>query len=198
MKTRNLNLIKGCQVPFPELLFEQYQKQGNKIVANVGADKIADVLYHFLSMHEEPIFFILELPCHKDVENEAGTLHRDVYYRDGCSQKEAETILLRIGELLINDGLCTFGFGCHDSKDEIMVGKYNVVTIFSNDIQRYHDFYGAHDIPEADQLITAWDTFSEENPGKSEKYISNGKNIFSIPEDFKDWGLYFAERREEK
>ena len=41
------------------------------------------------------------------------------------------------GDLMINDGLCSFGFGCHESNDEIMFGKYNVTTIFSRNIGQY-------------------------------------------------------------
>ena len=44
-------------------------------------------------MHDEPLFFILELPVTCDRENPVapGILeetHKDVYYIDGCSQED--------------------------------------------------------------------------------------------------------------
>ena len=105
-------------------------------------------------------------------------LHKDVYYIDGCSVEEALTILLRIGVLMIRDGLCSFGFGCHESMDEIVFGKYNVTTIFSNNIEQYMDFMADHGIPKSDHITTAWDTFSQEHPGSSERIDTDGKDVF--------------------
>ena len=196
-----LKMKKGCTVPFPEKVSEAYEVEGNSIIANIDAEKIKKILQHFIAMHDEPQFFILELPTNFNNENiENGNIkqfHKDIYYIDGCTREEALTILIRVGDLLINDGLCSFGFGCHESGDEIMFGKYNVTTVFSRNIEKYESFFTEHDIPKTDNLITAWDTFSEDYPGSSEKYELNGETVFDIPERFKDWGMYFAERREE-
>ena len=124
-----LNFRKGCKVPFPEKLSEGYEYKESCFTANVNADKMEMLLAHFIAIHNEPIFFILELPSNQKDETEirpgvVNTLHKDVYYIDGCTQEEALAILNRTANLMINDGLCSFGFGCHQSKDEIMVGKY--------------------------------------------------------------------------
>ena len=123
--------------------------------------------------------------------------HKDVYYIDGCTQEETFAILNRVGELLINDGLSSFGFGCHVSHDEIMIGKYNVVTIYSQDIEKYNTLLEKHKINRVDKIVTAWDTFTQNNPGKSEKVETDGKDIFDIPKMFEDWGIYLAEQRED-
>ena len=78
-----------------------------------------------------------------------------------------------------------------------MLDKYNVMLIYSDDTEKYVDFFKAHNIPKVDSIATAWDTFSKEHGGISEKYILDGKDVYSIPEIFKDWGIYRAERREE-
>lgn len=122
-----LKLRKGCKVPFPEKLSDGYQYIDAGIIANVSADKIKSVLEHFIGLHDEPIFFILEIPSNLDDEDEVRSgvleaIHRDVYYIDGCTAEEALTILIRAADLMINDGLCVFGFGCRRSQDEIMVG----------------------------------------------------------------------------
>lgn len=197
-----LKLRKGCTVPLNEKLFEGYERKEKYIYANVDADKIIDVLNHFIVIHEEPLFFILEVPTQLDNEksiqpNIIECLHKDVYYIDGCSQEEALTILLRIGEILVNDGLCSFGFGAHHSNNEIMVGKYNLVSIYEKKQGFFDNFFELHDIQPVEHLITAWDTFTKEQPGESERVVTDGKDIFDIPKIFKDWGIYLAERREE-
>ena len=54
-----------------------------------------------------------------------------------------------------------------------------------------------HHIPRTEQIVTAWDTFSREHPGISNSIDTEGKNVFSIPEMFADWGIYKAEQRKE-
>ena len=197
-----LVLRAGCRVPFPEKLFEEYMLMENQIIANISADKIRTVMEHFFCIHEEPLFFILELPSKQYDEKEirpgvVEKLHKDVYYIDGCTNEEALTILLRVGDLMINDGLCSFGFGCHESNDEIMFGKYNVTTIFSRNIGQYINFMEDHEITKREHIVTAWDTFSKEHPGSSVRIDTDGKDVFSIPEMFADWGIYKAEQRED-
>ena len=46
-----------------------------------------------------------------------------------------------------------------------------------------------------DNLVTAWDTFSQDTPGQSERYDFNGKTVFDLPEALKEWGIYLAETR---
>ena len=116
---------------------------------------------------------------------------------DGCSQEESVAILDRVGELLYNDGLASFGFGGHESSDEIMFGKYNVLTIYSQSIDGYDDFFEPHEVGSTENLITAWDTFSADSPGSSEIYELDGKTVYDIPKEFEEWGMYLAERREE-
>lgn len=195
-------LRTGSKVPFPEKIFEGYMIKNNMITANISAHKIKSIMEHFICIHNEPIFFILELPSKKDDEIEIKTgvvkkFHKDVYYIDGCSNKEALTILQSIGDLMINDGLCSFGFGCHESADEITFGKYNITTIFSKQIEQYNHFFVEHEIPKTDNLITAYDTFTHDHPGKSELIKTNGRDVFSIPAQFANWGIYKAEQRED-
>ena len=196
-----LKMKKGCTVPFPEKLSEGYEVQENSIVANVGIDKIEKIIHNFIVMHDEPLFFILEIPTNLNNEEitengNINTLHKDVYYIDGCSKDEALTILNRARDILINDGISSFGFGGHESGDEIMFGKYNVMTIFSHNIAVFGPFLEEHGISRSDDLITAWNTFSPEHPGNSVRYELNGTTVFDIPEMFKEWGIYLAEQRE--
>ncbi len=153
-------------------------------------------------MHDEPLFFILELPTNYNDETvsesgETEVYHKDVYYIDGCSQREALIILNRVGELLYNDGISAFGYGGHSSGDEIMFGEYNILTILSGNIKTYSNFFEEHNISKTDSLVTAWQTFSAETPGMCGSYSVNGETVYDIPKIFENYGMYFAERREE-
>lgn len=151
-----LHLVKGHRISNPEKLSEGYEMCDNtSIVANVNAEKILDVFRHFIVIHDEPMFFILELPVTEDRENPVAPsvlkeTHKGVYYIDGCSGEECFALMERYGELLINDGLVRFGFGCHESQDEIMLDKYDIVTIYSQQLASYADFYEPHKIEKVD------------------------------------------------
>jgi hypothetical protein len=196
-----LKMRKGCIVPFPQKLSEGYIYRNPVFIANVDVDKLETLLEHFITIHDEPLFFILELPCqHNDeteiVPGEVKTFHKDVYYIDGCSQEEARNILHRTAEILINDGLCNFGFGCHLSRDEIMAEKYNVLTVWANNKDTYAGFFEKCKIQPVDRLVTAWETFTQEAPGESIRVDTDGKSIYDIPLMLQDFGIYLAERRE--
>lgn len=88
-----LNLVKGHQVSLVENLFESFTKlTEHHLMANVHAEKILEVFQHFIAIHDEPLFFILELPVSVDREkviakNIIKESHKDVYYIDGCSRE---------------------------------------------------------------------------------------------------------------
>ena len=198
-----LNLVKGHRVSLVENLFESFTKlTEHHLTANVHAEKILEVFQHFIVMHDEPLFFILELPVSIDREkviakNIIKESHKDVYYIDGCSREECLALLIRYGDLLINDGLSQFGFGGHKSHDEIMLDSYNVVTIYSEELSKFNDFFEPHNIQFVEELVTAWKTFSKTSPGISEIYESNGKTVYDLPEELAEWGIYLAETRTE-
>ena len=198
-----LNLVKGHRVSLVENLFESFTKlTEHYLMANVHAEKILEVFQHFIVIHDEPLFFILELPVSIDREkviakNIIKESHKDVYYIDGCSREECLALLIRYGDLLVNDGLSKFGFGGHKSHDEIMLDSYNVVTIYSKELSKFYDFFEPHNIQFVEELVTASETFSETSPGISEIYESNGKTVYDLPIELAEWGIYLAETRTE-
>ena len=198
-----LNLVKGHRVSLVENLFESFTKlTEHYLMANVHAEKILEVFQHFIVIHDEPLFFILELLVSIDREkviakNIIKESHKDVYYIDGCSREECLALLIRYGDLLINDGLSQFGFGGHKSHDEIMLDSYNVVTIYSKELSKFNDFFEPHNIQFVEELVTAWKTFSKTSPGISEIYECNGKTVYDLPTELSEWGIYLAETRTE-
>ena len=197
-----LSLRKGCKAPFPEQLEEGYEYREPWFTANVHADKIERLLTHFIAVHDEPVFFVLEVPSKQDAETEirpgiVERLHKDVYYIDGCTQEKALAIWSKVSAIVINDGLCAFGFGCHLSHDEIMVGKYNVVSLYTKNKENFDGFFEKHEIPQVENLITAWDTFTQDAPGETSRVDTEGTSIYDIPDMLQEWGMYLAERRED-
>lgn len=195
-----LNLVQGCKVPNAELLSEQYQITANGFLANVNAEKIEEVFQHFIVMQDALLFFILELPTPADVEDalrtsDADPMHKDIYYIDGLSRDEAFALMFRYGSLLINDGISRFGFGVQDNSAELMLDKYNLVTLWTEQAEKYHDFFAMHNIPQAEECLTAWDTFSESDPGECTRIEQDGKNVYDLVPELSEWGIYLAERR---
>ena len=197
-----LKMIKGCRVHNPTILYEGYEQVDSGFVANVDADKIQSLFENFVRLHNEPCFVILEVPTSAKEEttflfNGTSPLHKDVYYIDGLTPTRAVEFLNVFGEWLIHDGLSNFGIGIHSGANEIVTGKYNVVTVYTRDKQKYDGFFETLGIRQASDLKTAWDYFNSDAPGDSFLYTYNGKNIYDLIEHLKQYGLYFAERRED-
>ena len=81
------------------------------------------------------------------------------------------------GEILINDGVSAFGFGNHEA--EIGKYKYNMVTVFSDEVSSLKEIFKRNGIPENSRLLTPWDIINRKNPGECSVFKdSNGKNIY--------------------
>lgn len=152
---------------------------------------------------EDSFFLFIEVPTNKEEEiklqakEKTETLHIDIYYLDGLTEKEANIFLEEYGEILIHDGLVQFGFGTQKN-EEIGKYKYNLVKIYSKDnLKKYKKILKNYNIVKEEKLKTTWDYFTKENPGTSFSYQdSKGKTIYDCLEELKEKGLYNAETRE--
>lgn len=197
-----LNMIKGCRVHDPAILYEGYEQIDSGFVANVDADKIQGLFENFVKLHDELCFVILEVPTRANEETaflSDGTspTHKDVYYIDGLTPANAADFLNVFGQWLIHDGMSSFGFGLHSGGNEIILGKYNVVTVYTQDKRKYDGFFETLGIRQVSDLKTAWDYFNSDTPGESFLYTYNGTDVYDLIEHLKQYGLYFAERRED-
>lgn len=199
-----IELKECCKVPFPKKLLEEYEVREQAIYANVSAPKVLNMMKAFIRMHEEPLFFILELPCKEEDGGitEAKTLvntgdDRDIYFIDGLNGEQACQCLENIGSFLVKDGMNTFGIGGHHSEEEILFAPYNVMTIFTRDSEKFRPFLKDFGIKETDNLVTAWETFDQDHPGECKCYVSEitGKQIYDIPERYKEYGMYLYETK---
>ena len=190
---------QGCKVPFPDQVNEAYAYSAPNYRANVDADKLKELLRRFILVQEDELFFILEMPTSRQDELKLGngkieTLHKDIYGVGFCTAERALALLDMLAEILINDGMCAFGFGCHETHDEIMVGKYNVVWLHARSGKAYDSLFSELEIPQVSELVTAWDTFTRDHPGQTERVDTNGKSIYDIPELLRDWDIRLLDR----
>ena len=160
-----LKMIKGCRNHNPSILYEGYEQTDFGFVANVDADKIQVLYENFVKLHNEICFVILEVPTNAKEESSlrsGGTspLHKDVFYLDGLTPDLAIEFLRVFGEWLIHDGMSSFGIGIHSGANEIVAGKYNVVTVYTQDKQKYNGFFETLGIQQVSELKTAWDYFT--------------------------------------
>ncbi len=190
-----------CTVPFPEKLSEQYEVKKHAIYANINTSKVQKMMERFIKEHNnEPLFFILEIPTKLDDETKYGKwiadyFHKDVYFIDGLSTDKALQILSELAPLLVDDGMNSFGFGGHLSHEEILFGRYNVMTIYTQKADKYITFLSDFSIEKTDELITAHNTFSKENYGETWVCKDYDFTIYDIPEKYIESGMYFYERR---
>lgn len=199
-----LKMIEGASINISDKLNEEFEVYDGIITANVSKDKILKVLMDYVDIESEPLFLIIEVPTSIRYEKIDGDLtsnfHRDVYYTNPLSCDDINDILSEIGDLFVDDGLSQIGVGNIRTKSEIMTDKYNIVYIYTGNegSNKYVQMFTKNSIKEVKSLVTAWDFFSEENPGESRVIKKDGKTVYDAVEVLKKKiGLYFVERREE-
>lgn len=205
------HFVKGSNFLHPET-FEGKLKEGftvneNQIAAQVSVEHIRNVMDNYLTLNKEAdLFFFMEVPLNiaeeeviqPATENELGIIRSSrhkVYYLDGIGSEVCSDILDIFGDVLINDGISAFGFGTYHS--EIGKYKYNQILLYNNgDDIDYRKIFLQANISESKNLISAWDLFTEENPGVSERYEdAQGRTIYDIVDVLKKEGLYEADVR---
>ena len=201
------NLIKGAKIDESIKLVEEYEVADKCVYANISSENIRTVVDKFIEVEKENRFCLfIELPSNRDDENVVGVteegyyqvdcLHIDVYYLDNISADYLIELLNIFEDILINDGLSSFGV-LSQSGREIGKYKYNVIKAYSNDnLAPIIEVFTTLGVPETDELITAWNYFSKDNPGISETYSKDGKNIYDVVDTLKEVGMYKAEQRE--
>jgi len=203
------NLIKGAKFDFSSKLMEEYEIAGEWIYANVSAEKILPVFNAFIESEVGCRFCLfIEVPCNIKDENPLGVSedgwyhfqkkHVDVYYLDNISAEYLKGLLDAYGEILVNDGLSHFGI-LSQSSNEIGKYKYNVVKAYSpnGDIPRFAKMLDDFELNETENLVTAWDYFSEEHYGESRKIKVNGASVYDIVDLLCENGMYKYEQRED-
>ena len=170
----------GVTVPFPDQLREQYQLDGDTITCNLSFEKLSDFIHAFYALLTEPLF----LAIHPDAEQD------EVWYLDGMTKKQLTMILDGYGELLLQDGLSAFAIGSLATEEELFVQKYKVLSLYSPNIRRMEKLLARFEVPRTDEIVTAWDTFSEKHPGEAQRLEIAGMTVPDVIADLQKIGMY--------
>lgn len=201
-----IEFIKGCKIPNSENLKEEYKISGNWIKANVNASKILKLMYEFTEMQkdDEPLFLFLEIPSNKEnqknieeIDNKRkykikNGFYYDIYYLDGISKKFFKELLNKSGEILLNDGMSSFGLGNFTTNDEIGKYKYNQVKLLSNNTEKYEELFRKNNIKKNDNVVLSVNLINPNNPGICNIYKDkDGKDIYKIVENLKKYKTFY-------
>lgn len=195
-------MIRGSQLPFGVHLVETWSRSDGKIAANISAEHIVPMFDAFLDRCEpdEPLFLFLETPCTlEEEEDPVIRVSRNVYYLDGCSRSQLRELLhSSAGELLIHDGMSDFGFGSLRSRFELGKYKYNQFLgyAFPERMEKLAEIFESLEIPQVQEIISAWDLFTERTPGLSRAIEVEGKDVYDLVKQLLGLGLYLAEQKE--
>lgn len=169
---------------------------------NVSAERIADVFLDLAALVDTPGFFVIGIPASRPVEQELHdparpALHRDFHYLDGIDGDRLRSVFERYRELLVEDGMVTFGFGSHSGLDEVHVARYKVFEILSTKPAKYVERLIELGYPRRERLRTVRHTFTPTTPGRLERISIDGRSAFDMVVELEREGLYFGTRRTE-
>lgn len=200
-------LIDGAKFDFCYQLKEEYEFDGEWIYANVSAEKILPVFYEFIEKEVDCRFCLfIEIPSNIKDENPLAVSedgwyhfqekHVDVYYLDNISADYLKGLLESYGEILVNDGMSHFGI-LSRSGNEIGKYKYNVIKAYSpcDDIPKIAKIFESFGIVKTENLVIAWNYFSEEHFGESKIIKVNGASVYDVVDLLKEVGMYKYEQR---
>lgn len=186
----------GVTIPFPDKIQEQFQVyEGNSIYANISFEKLKPILTEFYHSLPEPLFFVLQLPLSIHEERklkDSNTFHQEVCYLDGQTKSQIDDIIEKYGQILLEDGMSQFAVASHVNNEEIFIQKYKLTAFYSSSPRRFIPFLQRYGLTETDNLITVWNTFSQETPGECRRVSINGFDVYDVAEQLKKQGLYRA------
>lgn len=186
----------GVTIPFPDKIQEQFQVyEGKSIYANISFEKLKPILTEFYHNLLEPLFFVLQLPLSIHEERklkDSNTFHQEVCYLDGQTKSQIDDIIEKYGQILLEDGMSQFAVASHVNNEEIFIQKYKLTAFYSSSPRRFIPFLQRYGLTETDNLITLWNTFSQETPGECRRVSINGFDVYDVAEQLKKQGLYRA------
>lgn len=186
----------GVTIPFPDKIQEQFQVyEGKSIYANISFEKLKPMLTEFYHSLPEPLFFVLQLPLLMHEERKLGdsnTFHQEVCYLDGQTKSQIDDIMEKYGQILLEDGMSQFAVASHVNNEEMFIQKYKLTAFYSSFPRRFIPFLKRYGLTETDNLVTVWNTFSQETPGECRRVSINGFDVYDVAEQLKKQGMYRA------
>lgn len=186
----------GVTIPFPDKIQDEFKVyDGKSIYANISFEKLKPMLTEFYHSLPEPLFFVLQLPLSIHEERKMGdsnTFHQEVCYLDGQTKSQIDDIMEKYGQILLEDGMSQFAVASHVNNEEMFIQKYKLTAFYSSSPRRFIPFLKRYGLTETDNLITVWNTFSQETPGECRRVSINGFDVYDVAEQLKKQGMYRA------
>jgi hypothetical protein len=179
---------EGVYVPNEWKLTEGFQSVSDtEIKANISLERLDSFFRTVVQALREPVFLILETPCNqvKELElrrDENSRFHLDIYFSHLSTRAVLLDLYSKYSDLLLNDGFIRFGAAARDSKHEIFIAAYKILHLFGPEPAPFRRVLSHFEIPEVDQLVTAWDLFSKDDPGTKSRYEGETGNIYDMIE----------------
>ena len=85
-----------------------------------------------------------------------------------------------------------FAVASHVNNEEIFIQKYKLTAFYSSSPRRFIPFLQRYGLTETDNLITVWNTFSQETPCECRRVSINGFDVYDVAEQLKKQGMYRA------
>ena len=192
----SFQLVQGVSADNLEGIHSAYCICANGISAVLSAELIGKAVEDLLKSFEEPVFFFVELPCSDDEEkkfrkSKTDPFHYNLYYLDNCTLSVADAIMKCYGDLLINDGLCRFGFGSHKNGEEIYCLNYQNISVYG-EAAKFEPVFAGLGAAKEDEIKNLWDNFTKDTPGTSLSVEINGETVYDIPVKLKSEGMYLS------
>ncbi len=173
-----------------------------RFVANVSVERLELAVLELASLVNSPGHLIIEKGTHRDEEErlrktDADPFHCDVFYLDNIAYSAFREIFLRYARFFVHCGGTNAGFGSGKGTDEVFIGSYKVLAIYTHEPGKYVRAFERLRVPACPELKTVWDNFTAEAPGERRVITVAGKTIHDAVDELKKEGLYFAERRED-
>lgn len=164
---------------------------------NISFEKLKPLLKDFYHNIDEPVFVAIHVPLSRKEEGEMkqdgrSILHEEVLYMGEAKKEQVDKILYDYGDIILNDGMSKFAVASIPSKDEIFIEKYKITYLYGRDLDKHTELMKKYSIRETESLVTAWDTFSPEHPGRCSRIDINGIDIYYVVNELKKLGMYRA------
>jgi hypothetical protein len=196
-KKNTFQTAQGVSIPFTDKIKEEYQVYEECLELNLSFEKIKPMLLDFIKITEEPLFIVLQLPLSEQEEpklrqDNTAPFHRKVYYLDGQTKKQVLWIIEKYGELILNDGISQFAIASHVTNDDFFIQKYKLIHIYSKEPSKFYELIKKYGVAKTTKITTAWDTFSQQNPGQVQSIKIKDKTIYDVYDELSELGMYDA------
>ncbi len=195
--TIKFRTVKGVSVSNIKGIHEAFCKTERGFLVNVSAENILTFIFEFLEMQNDMMFFVLELPCTRDEESklrkdDRAPFHKNIYYLDWLGVQAAKDLLIKYGDILINDGMSGFGFGTPHGETEIFVSPYKIINLFVSNPSDYLSIFKKMGIIQEDRIVTMRSRIDQDHPGTLTLYKKGLDDVYKVCEDLRVNGLYFG------